>query len=234
MWTYLVRLILRNRLLNLIIIGLITAFFGYKALDVQLSYELAKMLPAHDTTSIEYENFKKIFGEDGGVFFIAVHDDELFTLKKFNSFYDLTYKIKNIDGVEEIVSITKLYQLVKNDSLKNFDFKKVIEEKPKTQKELDSLKNVIYSLPFYDKLLYNKATNVYLMAITLNKEKLNTKSREYLVHKLKNTVEEFAEDFDIKVHYSGLPYIRTITSENVRRELIFFIIAFHLIHYIFN
>ena len=225
MWTHLVRFILRNRLLNLIIIGLITVFFGYKAFDVQLSYDLVKMLPAHDATSIEYENFKKTFGEDGSVFFIAVHDDELFTLKKFNAFYDLTNKINEIDGVEGIVSVTKLYQLVKNDSLKNFDFKKVVEEKPKTQKELDSLKNIIYSLPFYDNLLFNKATNVYLMAITLDKNKLNTKSREGLVHELKDTVEKFAQDYNIKVHYSGLPYIRTITSEKVRNELLFFIIA---------
>ena len=225
MWTHLVRIILRNRLINLIIIGLITIFFAYEALDVQLSYEMAKMLPAHDTTSIEYENFKKDFGEDGSVFFIAVHDDELFTLNKFNSFFDLSSKIKKIDGVEEVVSITKLYQLIKNDSLKKFDFNLVINEKPKTQKELDSLKEVIYSLPFYEKLLYNKATNVYLMAITLDKEKLNTKSREGLVHDLKNTVDEFSQDNDIEVHYSGLPYIRTITSEKVRKELLLFIIA---------
>lgn len=225
MWTHLVRIILRNRLINLIIIGLITIFFAYEALDVQLSYEMAKMLPAHDTTSIEYENFKKDFGEDGSVFFIAVHDDELFTLNKFNSFFDLSSKIKKIDGVEEVVSITKLYQLIKNDSLKKFDFNLVINEKPKTQKELDSLKEVIYSLPFYKKLLYNKASNVYLMAITLDKEKLNTKSREGLVHDLKNTVDEFSQDNDIEVHYSGLPYIRTITSEKVRKELLLFIIA---------
>ena len=117
MWTHLVRLILRYRLINLIIIGLITIFFGYHALKVQLSYEMAKMLPERNITSIEYNKFKKTFGEDGSVFFIAIQEDNLFTLKKFNALYDLSNSINNIDGVEGILSVTKLYHLTKNDSL---------------------------------------------------------------------------------------------------------------------
>ena len=225
MWTHLVRLILRYRLINLIIIGLITIFFGYHALKVQLSYEMAKMLPERNITSIEYNKFKKTFGEDGSVFFIAIQEDNLFTLKKFNALYDLSNSINNIDGVEGILSVTKLYHLTKNDSLKKFDFKKVVKEKPKTQKELDSLKNIIYSLRFYDNLLFNKSTNVFLLAITLDKEKLNTKSREDLVKDLTTTIKHFSKENNFDVHYSGLPYIRTTISQKVRKELVLFIFA---------
>ena len=42
MWEYIVKLILRNRPVNLIIIALITAFMGYKAQDVKLSYEFLR------------------------------------------------------------------------------------------------------------------------------------------------------------------------------------------------
>ena len=225
MWTYLIRIILRNRFLNLIIIGLLTAFFAYYALDIKLSYEMMKMLPDNNQTSAEYKQFKETFGQDGSIFFIAIRDKEMFELEKFNAFYDLGKKIDSIDGVEGILSVANTYNLTKNDNLKKFDFDKIIKAKPKTQNELDSLKNVIFSLPFYQNLLYNKSTDVYLMAITLDKLRLNTKSREELVHNLKNTVEEFSIKNKVEVHYSGLPYIRTITSEKVRHELIFFIIG---------
>ena len=64
MWNFLVRFILRKRVWNIIAILLLTIFMGYQASKVQLSYELAKMLPASDSVSIDYENFKKQFGEN--------------------------------------------------------------------------------------------------------------------------------------------------------------------------
>ena len=223
MWKYLVRIILRNRFFNLIIIGLITIFMAYQAMHVELSYTMAKMLPATDSTSIIYEEFKNKFGEDGSVLFVGIQDKNLYELDKFNDWYNLTYDIKNIDGVEEVLSIAKLYHLVKNDSLKKFDFNIVIPSNPQTQQELDSLKKLIESLQFYEGLLYNNKTDVTLMAITLDKEKLNTKSRVALIYNIKNTVEKFSEKYKVKVHFSGLPYIRTITSKMVEDELLFFV-----------
>lgn len=224
MWTVIVRIILRNRLANLIIIGLATIFMAYQAMDVELSYEMAKMLPASDSTSIEYQKFKNTFGEDGSVIFVGIKDGDIFKQDKFNDYYDLTFKIKEIDGVEEVISLAKIYHLVKNDSLKKFDFKPVIQSKPENQKELDSLKNIIYSLPFYDGFLINKETKATVMAITLDKAKLNTKKRIPLIKDIKGLIEEFGLKHNIEIHYSGLPYIRTITSKMVEDELKFFVI----------
>ena len=105
MFKYLVRIILRYRLINIIVIILATAFMGYKALDVKLSYEFAQMLPQSDSTNIFYKKFKETFGEDGAVMFIAIQAPEIYELEKFNAWYDLTYDIKKIVGVEEVVSI---------------------------------------------------------------------------------------------------------------------------------
>ncbi len=223
MWKYLVRIILRYRLANLIIIGLITIFMGYQATKIQLSYEMVKMLPATDSASIDYENFKQTFGQDGSVFFIGVQDDKLFQLDEFNDWYNLTYELKEIDGVEEVVSVAKLYQLIRNDEKKKFDFDPLISDRPVTQQELDSIKEIIYSLPFYEGLLFNKETNVTMMMITLDKQKLNTKSRVGLIYDIKETVEIFSKKHNIPIRYSGLPYIRTITSKMVENELQLFI-----------
>jgi predicted RND superfamily exporter protein len=195
---------------------------GYKALNVKLSYEFVEMLPSTDTTLVEYHNFKKMFGEDGSVMFVGIQDSNIFKISEFNDFYDLTYQIKAIDGVRDMVSIARLFYLTRNDSLKKFDFKPVIKDKPKTQPELDSLKNLIYSLRFYDGLLFNQKTNVTLLMITLDKKKINSENRFKLIDAIKSKTEAFSKKYKTQVHYSGLPYIRTVTSKIIKNELILF------------
>lgn len=223
MWVYIVRHILRNRLGNLIGIALLTAFMAYHAFHIQVSYESGSLLPASDSASITYHEFSKRFGKEDGVFFIAIEDKDFFQLEKYNDWFDLTNNIRQVNGVQEVVSITKLYHLVKNDSIKKFDFKPISDHKPASQEELDSLKKTIYSLLFYDGLLYNKETGVHLMAVTLEESKLKTKDRVDLIKQIKDLSENFSQKHNITIHYSGLPYIRVITAKKLERELLLFV-----------
>ncbi len=229
MWNFLVRFILRNRLGNLIAIILLTAFMGYKAIDVHLSYEMAQMLPASETTSRAYEKFKATFGQDGAVLFIGIKDEKLFTLSEFNDWLELTENLRRVDGVQEVLSIGKLYTLEKNDSSRKFDFKPVFEGKPQSQAELDSLRKKIFDLPFYDGLIINKETNATLMMLTLDKSRLNNKSRISLVRDIETEVEAFSNKHNLKVHYSGMPYIRTKTMKMVQNELLMFMLLSMLV-----
>jgi predicted RND superfamily exporter protein len=232
-WSFLVRHILRDRVVILIVIGIITLFMGYKAREVVLSYDMVRMLPASDSTTIVYENFKKQFGEDGTVMFIGIQDKNLFTLDKFNDWFDLSAKIRNIHGVEEVLSNTRLYRLQKNDSIKKFEFKPICPVKPKSQQELDSLKNVIYSLPLYDNLILNKKTGATIMMVTINKEEVNSKRRVALIDDIKATADSFGIKYHTGVHYSGLPYIRTKTSIKVENELKLFVFLALLVAAVF-
>jgi len=224
MWTLLVRLILRNRLGIIITVTILTGFMAYKAVTVQLSYELAKMLPLSDSTSIKYDIFKERFGEDGNVFAVGIRNEKIFEKDQFNALYNLCADIKKMDGIEEVVSIARTVNISKNDSIKKFEFHPLVTRALTTQAETDSVKNLIFSLPFYNGLLYNKSANTYLVAITLDKTKLNDKSREGLIMDIKDKIETYREKTNSEVHYSGLPYIRTVTTQKVKHELILFII----------
>jgi len=227
---YIVRFILRSRLAIILAISVLTIFMAIKARDVRLSYNMAQMLPITDSTSIKYQEFKNTFGEDGAVLFVGICDKDIFNLDEFNDWYDLSYNIKKIDGVEEVISIAKTYTINRNDSLKKFDFNPILTEKPRSQEELDSILNIVFSQPLYEDLLFNKANNSTLMAITLNKNKLNDKSRVQLVQNIEDEVSKFQQlHKQIDIHYSGLPYIRTITSKKIQKELLLFILLAMLI-----
>ena len=229
MWEFIVRLLLRNRLAILIILLLGTIFMGYKASKVQLSYEMVKMLPGTDINSIRYDEFKKMFGEDGSVLFVGIQDSEIFKLQKFNALYDLTNKIKKVDGIEAVLSVTDIPTLVKDEKLSKIQFDTVVKSKPKTQHELDSLKNILYSLKFYRGLIFNPETNTYVIGVTLDKKKLNDASRLELIKKIISIVDEFSTKNKIQVHYSGLPYIRTVITLMLKSELKLFIVISLLI-----
>lgn len=224
MWNFIVRFILKYRLVILIILGLLTAFFGYQATKVEMSYELPKMLPGSDSVNIEHEQFKKIFGEDGNVIFIGIQDKNMFQLSEFNDMFDLTTNLKLIDGVKEVVSTTKLFNLAKDTINKKFTFNPIVKKKPESQKEVDSIKNVIYNIPFYDKLMFNKDSHVYLMALTMNKIKFDKKGREIIIANIKTLVDDYGNKHQLKVHYSGLPYIRTVRSQMIEAEIKMFIV----------
>lgn len=219
-----IRIILRYRLTHLIVIGLITLFMVYKMTQVKLSYEMAQMLPESDSTQIAYKNFKETFGEDGSVLFIGIRDPKLFETDKFKAWSDLTWKIKEIHGVQEVVSIAHIFEVKKNDSLQRYDFVPVFTEVPQTQPELDSLKQKIYSLAFYDGLLFNSETGATLMAVTLDRELLNTKGRLVIISEITEAAQTFSEESGIPVHLSGLPFIRTTIMKKVQAELKLFMI----------
>jgi len=224
MWKYIVRAILRYRFYNLIGIGLITLFMIYMATQNKMSYQLAQMLPADHPVMNKYQEFKKNFGQDGAVMFIGTQFDDIYQLDKFNAWYDLTHKLADVDGVEGVVSVTQLYTLVKDTKHKKFDFEAVVKKRPETQTELDSLAKIIKNLKFYEKLLYNPEDGVQLMLVTLDKEVLNTKERVALIYNLKDILDEYGQVNNQEMHYSGLPYIRTITSDLIKRELNLFIL----------
>jgi hydrophobe/amphiphile efflux-3 (HAE3) family protein len=222
MWQTIGTFILRNRFWLLIVLGVLTIGAGYEATKVQLSYDFAKTVPADDPDFIEYIKFKETFGEDGSVLVVGVKSEKLFEKDFFNNWIKLTQQVKEIDGVEQILSLGNLYSLQKNDSLHNISLQPLVKGAFQTQHEVDSVKQLIAQLPFYEGLLYNPKTNVTLLAITLNKQKLDSKERIALVRKIESVCNEYGTNQQVEMHYSGLPYVRTVYSSKVADEIVIF------------
>jgi uncharacterized protein len=221
----LVRFILRNRLTNIIVILCLTVVMGFVARGLKISYDFNQMLPYSDSISIEYQHFKQVFGEDGSVIFIGIQNDKLFELKQFNEWWDLTYSIKAMEGVGEVVSLARIYELEKDDSLKRLNFDLLFENKPRSQAELDSLKSVVLSMPFYEGFMINSKTNATMMMVTLDKNQLKNTNRVRLVRDIVDLTDKFAQNNNVKVHYSGMPFIRIKIAQMLQKEQVIFIIA---------
>lgn len=224
MFIHISRFILRNRLLLIVILALSTAFMAYKGQDVKLSYENSSLLPDKDSTKIEYQEFKNLFGEDGNVIVIGAINPDIFKLEQFNAWTELASSVSKVDGVLEVLSISKAINLVKNDSTRQFDVVPLVQRQATSQEEVDSLKSQIMNLKIYEGLLYNSKTGATLMTITLDKKKVNDNSRIEMINNLVKEVERYSQQYNVEIHYSGMPYIRTVTMQKVKHELLLFII----------
>jgi len=223
MWNLFATLLLRNKLVFTISVLLATIFMGYQATKMELSYEFAKILPDNDPTFIEYQNFKKQFGEDGNVMVLGFEDKNFFTLQKFNDWYHLSKAIKVIPGIKDVLSVPTIFDVTKNDSLEKLEFVPLITKIPTKQEEVTKIKERVYQLPFYEGLVYNKDNGATLMAITYNKSSLNSSLRLEIVKQVKILTQAFATKHGIEMHYSGMPYIRTQLMEKISHEMTLFL-----------
>ena len=128
MWKALTKSLLRNRLIYISAIFILTCFFGYEATKIELSYNFAKILPDNDSSFIAYQNFKKNFGEDGSVMAVGIQTPNLFKPELFNDWINLTQSIKKIDGIKDVLSLGNAYKVNFDDSLEKFSIEQLIKK----------------------------------------------------------------------------------------------------------
>ncbi|RXQ89041.1 RND family transporter [Ancylomarina salipaludis] len=224
MWNRIAGVILRNRILLIVLIGLMTIFMGYKAQFVEMSYQHAELLPSDDPASIDYRNFHETFGQEGNVMFFAIQDSNFYQLDKVNDWIALGNDLTKLDGIDAVVSIAHTYNITKNKEKKRFEFQSIFPKKLRSQKELDSIALIAESLPFYKGSLVNNNTHTYLMAITVNGRVMGSKAREPLIKAVHERSEAFAQKHSLQMRYSGLPYIRVVMAQMIKKEMNMFIL----------
>ena len=225
MWHRLGKSILKYRIQLILVTIAITAILGYQASKVQLSYDFSRAIPTDHPKYKAYLNFKKTFGEDGNLLTVGFITTNYFSPENFNATSRFIEAVKQVDGVEDIISVNGAALLKKNDSTGKLDAIKIFPNLAESQLQLDTLKNVFFSLPFYRGLLYNPETKAFLIGLRINKEVLASKAREKTVGEIEDKAEVFSKETGFDVYLSGLPLIRTNVAMRIAKELNWFLLG---------
>ena len=223
MWTKIAGILLRYRIAFIVCVLLATIFMGFQARNIQMSYENADLLPKTDSAYLDYAQFHATFGREGNVMVFAIQDSNFYDLDKINDWIAMGNNIKALEGVTSLMSIAHTFNLHKNTDLKKFEVAPIFPERIKTKRELDSLVFIVDNLPFYDGLLINKSKHTYNMMITVSEGVMNSPARIKLVEDVLEITKYFTGKHTIKMHYSGMPYIRVINAESIKGEMYLFI-----------
>ncbi len=210
----------------MVIIAGITYFLASQMQYMRISSTEANLLPENHIVNIEYNKFLKLFGEEGNLIILAVEDSTLFTPKNFNDWNHLTKNLNQFSEVDFTVAIGDIKELQKNADEEKFDFVPLYTDEPKTQEEIIKIKTELFeNLPFYDNILFNKKTGTIRSVIYLKKDIVNTPARkDFIFNVLNPAIEQFEAESNIDVRVSGMPYIRTMNSQNIIDEIGLFVV----------
>ncbi|MDN4165799.1 efflux RND transporter permease subunit [Cytophagales bacterium LB-30] len=224
MWTRLAHFVIKNRLVLVIVLGLITATMGYLGRNVTMTYDFTKVVPESDPDMVYFEEFKQLFGEDGNILAIGIKDSSLYTPTNFLRFKYLSDELAKLEGVNNVLSIPRIQRLKKNTEERKFQLDPFFADIPQDQSTLDSLLALVMEQRFYTGQLINPENGATLILVAINKEVLNSPDRQKLIEDIKYLGDRFAESTQIDVHYAGLPFVRSIMAGKVKKELNFFLV----------
>ena len=225
MWQNLGQFIVRNKVASLVVLGLCTLVMGYFAIQIKLSYEFTKAIPEDNPKFIIYKNFINKYGVDGTTVVVGFQTDSMYTKSVFNAVYNLHQSLKQIPGTTEVLSMPFAYTIVKDSVQSKFVPKRIFSAPYDNDSILLKNKSTLEQLPFYKNLLYNPNSHAYIMAISFKPDSINSAARSHMMTLLQNKLGAFAKQTGLVVHISGLPYIRTILADRIKKEMLWFLIG---------
>jgi predicted RND superfamily exporter protein len=225
MWQRLGTYVIKNRLILLIVLFAATGVMGFYASQVKLGYEFAKAIPTDNPRYQEYKSFQQKFGDDGNTLVAGIQTNNFFNLAFFKEYSKLHKQIRNVEYIEDVLSIPAAIGLQKDVLTEKLVPVKIFSDSLNSQVVLDSAKTVFQNLSFYKSKLYNPETNTYLMAVRINREALNSVKRSKIIADITAAIKIFDTNTKQETHLSGLPLIRTVVGDRLQKEMRFFLIG---------
>ena len=224
-WISVASIILRYKIFILILVTSFTVFLGFQWKHMRFSHTEANLLPDDHEVNLEYNTFLEKFGEEGNLNVLGIKDKSLFTPTVLNKWNALNTAINAFKEVSLTISLQDLKLLDKQENPARFELKSFITDSVINAEQANSYKDQLFNnLPFYENLIYNKETGTVRSAIYLEKSIVNTPIRkDFIINDLVPLINKFEDETQLKVYASGMPYIRTLNSQNILDEMRWFV-----------
>jgi|TARA_B110000208_G_scaffold145087_1_gene175059 hypothetical protein len=192
---------------------------------MRFTYTEANMLPDDHQVNTAYNTFLDTFGEEGNLIIYGVKDSLLFTPSNFKAWNTLSKELGQAPEVDLTLSIGDLQKLKKRKDTIGFEMVPLVKDSILNEKQLTKLQYELFEkLPFYSGLIYSPDKKSVRTAVYIKKGIVNTPARKIFIEKvLIPKIAAFEKQTGMKVHTSGMPYIRTLNSQNIIDEIGMFI-----------
>ena len=211
-----------------IIVALLTAFFGYQFKDIKINSDIISSLPDDDPVALLYKNIGKEFGgNDMGM--IVLETDDIFTKEVIEHVKIITDTLKYTDGISTVTSLTDVIDI--KGSEWGIEIGKLVDEydMPDTQQELDSLKHRVFSKEMYKGSIVSEDGTSTLIMFTM----LDGVDKQQLAYEIKEKIIKL--NLPEKLYFGGLPMMMNDVSDLIISDIVrlipivFLLIAFILL-----
>lgn len=212
------RAIVRRPAATLLVVALLTAFFGWHARNMRLDASVQTLLNEGDDQKAYYDEIRALFGSDEiGV--VGVFADDVYEPAVLKRIQDLTARISKVDGVQEVVSLTNAADPVEDV----IQPPPLIPELPRTKQESAALKAKLAERPMYLKNLVapdGRAAGINVFFAEMSEDDFAQRRVDENVAAI---VEEANAAGPERVVYTGLPHFRAHSQAAMRTDMYRFV-----------
>ena len=218
--------IIKLKWLIILVVIVLTAFFGYQLKDIKINSDIISSLPDDDPVALLYKNIGEEFGgNDLGM--IVLETDDIFKKEVIEHVKQITDTLKYTKGISSVTSLTDVIDI--KGSEWGIEIGKLVDEydMPDSQQELDSLKHRVFSKEMYKGSIVSEDGTSTLIMFTL----LDDIDKQKLAYEIKEKITKL--NLPEKIYFGGLPMMMNDVSDLIMSDIVRLIpIVFILIAFI--
>ena len=120
MWNRISYYILHRRRIIMSVVLALTAFFGFEATRIEMSYQYAPLLPETDSAYVAYRQFVDLYGNEGNTMVVGVRDRRFFDRERFALWRRMASRLRQVEGVSSVFSASEACNLHKDTARHTF------------------------------------------------------------------------------------------------------------------
>lgn len=200
----------------IILTVLLTGFFGFELTKIKINSNVIDSLPANDSVVSLFKNIGKQFGGNQ-MGMLIVQSDNVFKPGALKDLQSITKTLDTIHGISSVTSLTNTLNFggVGN----NFQVAPLINmnKLPRTQRGIDSLKNIVLSNKMYRGNLVSADGSASLVAFKFS----DGSNDEKVVKDIQSAIKKLS--LHEKVYFAGNPFVTAMVSKIISEDLIYLI-----------
>ncbi len=201
-----------------------TLIFMYYAQKLTIDYGVPNLLTKEHPSYIQYEKFKSVFGEEDVAYILGIDQNPLNQYNLYKNWEKLAEDFQTIEGVDTVICISKnIFYFEKDTAKKTLKTQGLPKQPIHNEADLQNYKQQINRLPFYNHWL-NINDSVGVMMVSLNRKIFDSPDRKKIIEPFFKSVQNFEKSTQLKVHISGIPFVRATMREFVQKDFIVFIL----------
>jgi len=220
--------IVRLRWPIVVVVLVLTIFFGFQIKDIRLNSDIISSLPDDDSISVLFKDVgKKYGGNTMGM--IVLQSDSIFSKPVLEDIRQITDTLKIMQGVSTVTSLTNIIDIKGSEG--GIEIGQLVDEYdlPDTKAKLDALKRKVFSKDMYKGTIVSKDGTSTLIMFTLQEGA----DQQVVAKAIKDKI--LALHLPEKLYFGGLPMIMNdiaglmMTDLRYLLPITFLIIAFILL-----
>ena len=216
------RLVINHPRTILGVIALITAALGYHIQFLQVDFSIEQLFPEKDPDRQIYFDFRENFALDDDLFLMVYETDSVCSPKNLELVRHLTWNLEELEGVEEVYSLTNIERMSLEGGLLTLDYYFPADL---PADEIAARKAELLEHPFYRNVVISSDGRLGGLLVNVDDD--------YNTHTARETLLDEIDSLRVGIpwvwHDAGLPIIRTRYVQYMNREQAIFLPAAMLI-----